>query len=151
MQGTVTAPIKCSVQIGAIGDSCLLDGLGYKYRECLSIPTLSFIDDILSVSNCDTNSIKVNALIQQKIDARQLKFGETKCHKLHVGPGEKSCPEIKVHESNIKETNEVTYLGTVISSDGLANSDIEARFSKGLSSANQVLSMVSENFSYNCF
>ena len=58
MQGTVAAPLKCSVQTGAVGETVLAEDLGYKYRGCISVPPLSFVDDILTVSHCSLKSTK---------------------------------------------------------------------------------------------
>ena len=53
MQGTVPAPLKCSIQIDTLGKECLQSGEGlYKYKECVNIPPLAMIDDILAVSEC---------------------------------------------------------------------------------------------------
>ena len=37
----------------------------HKYKECVNIPPLAMIDDILAVSDCGVES--VNAIIQSKI------------------------------------------------------------------------------------
>ena len=38
MQGTVPAPLKCSVQLDSLGKECLETGKGvYKYKECINI------------------------------------------------------------------------------------------------------------------
>ena len=39
MQGTVPAPLKCSVQLDTLGKECLETGEGvYLYKECVNIP-----------------------------------------------------------------------------------------------------------------
>ena len=44
MQGTVPAPLKCSVQLDTLGKECMVTGEGlYKYKECLNIPLLLMI------------------------------------------------------------------------------------------------------------
>ena len=51
MQGTVTAPLKCSVQIDTLGRDCYTSGRGlYQYRGTCSVPPLGFIDDVAGVS-----------------------------------------------------------------------------------------------------
>ena len=72
MQGTVSAPIRCSVQIGEIGDFCLRAGLGYMYRGCLSLPPLSYINDILSVTDCNYKSAKVNCNYRSKNQSKTI-------------------------------------------------------------------------------
>ena len=64
MQGTVIAPLKCSLQVDLIGKFCLREGRGvYKYKGCLSLPPLSMIDDIISVTKCGAETIDSNGLI----------------------------------------------------------------------------------------
>jgi hypothetical protein len=66
MQGTVLAPLKCSTQIDSIGRDCFETNAGlFKYKDCVSIPPLSMIDDILAVADCDYKAIEVNAIIQK--------------------------------------------------------------------------------------
>ena len=37
-------------------------------KECLNIPPLLMIDDAIAISECGPDSVKVNALIQSKVD-----------------------------------------------------------------------------------
>ena len=39
----------------------------------------SMIDDILAVSKCSVNSIKLNAMIESKVNNKQLTMGQNKC------------------------------------------------------------------------
>ena len=70
MQGTVLAGLKCSVSIDTIGKECLqtTQQLLYRYKNTTSIPPLSLIDDIISVSTCSSESVSMNALIQSKLE-----------------------------------------------------------------------------------
>ena len=50
MQGTVLAPLKCSTQIDTLGKDCFETNAGlFRYKDSVSIPPLSMIDDILAV------------------------------------------------------------------------------------------------------
>ena len=64
MQGTVPAPLKASVQLDTLGKECLesSDGL-FKYKGCVNLTPLIFVDDILSVSACGNESVKMNAIM----------------------------------------------------------------------------------------
>ena len=139
MQGTVGAPHKCSVQTGTVGEMVLAEDLGYKYRGCISIPPLSCVDDLLTVSNCSLKSTKMNAFIQDKINTRHLKFGETKCFRMHIGPNKTNCSKNKIHQKDIIEEEEIKYLGSILTPSGKFNEDIECRYKKGISSANTVI------------
>ena len=47
MQGGVLAPLTTAVQIDSIGKECLTTGENlFKYKKIVSVPPLSFIDDI---------------------------------------------------------------------------------------------------------
>ena len=52
MQGTVLAGLKCAVTVDTIGKEALenTNEKLFRYKNCISIPPLSFIDDILTVS-----------------------------------------------------------------------------------------------------
>ena len=87
MQGTVLAPLKCSATIDTIGKEALIDMHSslYKYKKCVTIPPLSMIDDILAISECSTESLKMNSMIEAKILTKNLKLGHDKCSVMHVG------------------------------------------------------------------
>ena len=74
MQGTVLAPLKCSVSIDQIGKDALISNHKnlYSYKKCVTIPPMSMIDDILTVTKCSIDSIKINALIEAKTAGKQL-------------------------------------------------------------------------------
>ena len=53
MQGTVLSNIKCSVQVDSLGKDCITENKAiFKYKDCISIPPLSMIDDVITVSAC---------------------------------------------------------------------------------------------------
>ena len=72
MQGTVLAPLKCSVQMDTLGKYCyeLNTGL-YKYKGSCNVPPLGMIDDIAGVSDCNEKSVILNAIINAKIESKQ--------------------------------------------------------------------------------
>ena len=77
MQGTVNAPIKCAVQMDTIGKYCYANNTGlYQYREMCCIPALGMIDDIAGVSECNTQSITLNTIINFKIESKKLEFNK---------------------------------------------------------------------------
>ena len=68
-QGSVLAPLKCSVQIDTLARDSYSQDLGremYRYKNCLYVPNLLMADDILSISACSQqslDSIEQNAVI----------------------------------------------------------------------------------------
>ena len=58
MQGTVTAPIKCAIQLDTLGRYCYTYSTGlYFYRNACAIPPLGMIDDIAGIANCNSESV----------------------------------------------------------------------------------------------
>ena len=81
MQGTVSAPLKALVQLDTLGKEYIEAGEGiFKYKDCVNITPLIMIDDVLAVSSCGNDSVKMNAIIQSKIDTKQLVFN----HMSHI-------------------------------------------------------------------
>ena len=70
---------------------------------------------------------------------------------MHIRKNNSACSLNKVHKQEISEKNQVTYLGTILASSGKFNEDIDSRYIKGISSANQILNMVNEHFIFNYF
>jgi hypothetical protein len=126
MQGTVPAPIKCSVQLDTLGKECLLHGEGlYQYKECLNIPPLLMLDDAIAISECGPESVKVNALIQSKVDMKSLRLGHAKCFKMHVGKNAACCPVLKVQDKEMLTSKREKYLGDILTNDCKINSNID--------------------------
>lgn len=68
MQGGVLAPLKTLVQIDSIGKECVQTSENlFKYKKIVSIPPLSFIDDIVAFSKCGQSSIKMNTFTLSQV------------------------------------------------------------------------------------
>ena len=70
-QGSVSASIKCSIQIDSIGRDCQEtdNGMGlYKYKKSVLIPPLSMVDDVLSITKCGLATIESNSILNAKIE-----------------------------------------------------------------------------------
>ena len=127
MQGTVPAPLKASVQLDTLGKECLESNEGlFKYKGCVNLTPLIFIDDVLSVNACGNESVKMNGIIQSKIYTIRLTFGQNKCFKMHVGNGFKStCPTLKVHDQIMPSVEKETYLGNILFHDGKIDNNVQ--------------------------
>ena len=133
MQGTVPAPLKCSIQIDTLGKECIESGeCLYKYKECVDIPPLAMIDDILAVTDCSVESVKMNALIKSKVDHKNLELGPEKCFKMHVGQQDDCCPTLKIDNELMLTSNNEKYLGDILTTDGKINQNIQERHTKEL-------------------
>ena len=146
MQGTVLSNIKCSVQIDSLGQDCLTEKKGiFKYKNCISVPPLSMVDDIITISNCGSDSVIVNGIVQSKIQCKQLQLGHSKCFQLHIGKKSKHlCPKLKVHENEMKTSDKETYLGNLLTTDGKIDQNINSRCQKGIGKTNEIISILRE-------
>ena len=61
------------------------------------------IDDVASFSLCGSDSIKINAIINSKIESKKLEFGPKKCFKVHIGNKPEVCLEQKVYQNRMNE------------------------------------------------
>ena len=145
MQGTVPAPLKCSVQLDSLGKECLATGEGlYAYKDCVNIPPLLMIDDAISVSDCGPDTVTVNAIIQSKVELKNLRLGHSKCFKMHVGKNTNCCPDLKIQDKMMLTSNREKYLGDIISTDCKINENILERYNKGIGICNKIIGILKE-------
>ena len=106
------------------------------------------VDDINAISRCGLDSVSLNTYINTQIELKKLRFhvpnqdGKSKCHKMHIGGGKESCPELRVHGTVMENVEEDMYLGDLISSDGKNKKNVEKRISKGLGIITQILNLL---------
>ena len=128
----------------------------------MGVPPLAMVDDLVCISTCGLNSVKMNAFINSKTNIKKLQFGLSKCHKMHVGPTKACCPDLELDNWKVKnvediETGEKTlndefdgpkrleesevekYLGDLISKDGSNIKNIMARKAKGTGIVDQIM------------
>ena len=97
MQGEIFGPLCCSVQVDTFGKECIQEKKHlYNYKNEVGVPPLAMVDDLLCISTCGLKSVEMNAYINAKTNVKKLQFGETKCHKMHVGLKNKCCPDLYV-------------------------------------------------------
>ena len=146
MQGTVLAPLKCSVSIDSIGKESLenVHDVLYKYKKCISIPPLSLIDDIIAITVCSADSVKMNAMIETKIAGKQLSIGHKKCFQMHIGNQTTCCPFLHVNKKEMLTTKSEKYLGDILSSDAKIDINVQERYNKGIGLVNQIISILKE-------
>ena len=143
MQGTKLSNIKCSVQIDTLGKECYTFNEGmFLYKECVYVPPLGMIDDVASFSECGPESLKINSIINSKIESKKLEFGPSKCVKIHIGQNFGSCLEQKVHEDTVNEKSYETYLGDILCSSGSNDRNIENRCNRGVGAISQITTML---------
>ena len=146
MQGSVLTSLKCAVQIDSLGTECLTTGEGlYLYKNCLPIPPLSLVDDILAIAKCGVDSIKLNSIIQSKMATKKLELGKNKCSQMHVGQDLSNlCPTLYVHDDRMKTSSAETYLGDVLTNTNKIDLNIQQRYKKGVAAVNNIFSLLQE-------
>ena len=144
MQGTVTAPLKCAIQIDTLGRYCYTYNTGYLYKDACFVPPLGMIDDVAAVSKCKDESIVLNSIINAKIETKKLQFNFKKCFNMHVGPNQENCQSLKIHDQEMLRTEEQKYLGDIVSSSGSNNRNIRDRCNIGHSSISQIRSLMTD-------
>ena len=104
----------------------------------------SFVDDCLTVTSCGPNSVQMNAYVQSKADTKKLELSEIKCFKMHIGPDQSRFPQLKIHDSVMKNTTQEKYLGDVLSSNTKIDENLKMRHDKGVGITNQITSLLKE-------
>ena len=63
------------------------------------------VDDILTVSEAGSKSIKMNATVQSKIDVKKLELGQSKCFKMNIGDKDELVnTKLMIHGEEMKTT-----------------------------------------------
>ena len=143
MQGTVTAPLKCSVLVDTIGRYCYTYSTGlYFYRNASAIPPLGMIDDVAGIANCNDDSIVLNTIVNTRIEAKKLEFNLKKCVNMHIGPDSEKCQTLRAHGTRMENVVNQLYLGDIISNSGSNEENIKNRVKKGYSAISQIKSLI---------
>ena len=111
-QGGTWGPIQCSNSIDQIGKQCDVEKpeYCYYYRGKIKILPLAMVDDLMCVSKCGLDSIILNPYINTKIEIKKLVSTEkkkSKCKRVHIGKHNSNCPNLKVHNSDMSDVDEV--------------------------------------------
>ena len=129
-------PLKCSVQMDTLGTECVNSiensKILYKYKGFVNILPMEFIDDVFTVTRCSINSIKMNALMQSKVECKKLELSDSKCFKMHVGKNNINCPNLQVNNKDMITTTSERYLGDILTSDCKIDENVKMRHDKGI-------------------
>ena len=130
--------MQCSNSIDSIGKKCICrqEHL-YTYKKPVKITPLAMVDDLLAVAPCGMESMAVNVFINSQIEMKKLEFhtpdvnGKSKCHTMHIGKNNVTCPDLKVHGTRMGKVTEDTYL-----------KNVRCRVGKGLGIISQIMNML---------
>ena len=119
MQGTVFGSLICTSVINKLAKIFYEKSeLLYKYKGEVEVPILGMVDDVLGVNSCSNDVVTSSATINSFMELNKLKLSSTKCSKMHIGKQNLKCPELKVHNNDLKTSVQEKYLCDVLSSQG---------------------------------
>ena len=110
----------------------------------VDIPPLSFIDDIIGISECGQKAIEMNSFINSKIEMKRLIFSDSKCYQIHVGKENSFCPELQVHGEKMEKISSEKYLGDILSSENKNEENISRKISKGMGIMTQIMNLLTK-------
>ena len=143
MQGTVLAPLKCSIQTDSIAKHCYLYQKGiYIYKNSVHIPPLWMIDDCITFSLCGTQSIILNQIINSRISMKKLQLSNEKCKNMHFGKQKSNCSDLVIRDAKMQKCEELKYLGDWISTSTKNDFNIEKRANKCIGTISQLMSLL---------
>ena len=145
MQGSVWGSLCCVVLMDKLGKLAYNNpNLLYYYKGVVGIPPLQMVDDILAIQSCSNKSLQLNTAINTFIELEKMSLSKKKSHNVHIGKQNGSCPALKVHGSDMEQSDKETYLGDVVHKSGKSKPNLEARKAKGLGIMNNILAIVNE-------
>ena len=146
LQGSVNAPLKCSVQFETLNNDCMKRDAGsvlYKYKGIIFIPPLQMVDDVLMISRCGIETIEANSILNYKMESKKLRLSKDKCYHMHISKNGSKCPsELKVHNFPMEKVDSALYLGDLITASGSVDETIKARELKAIGIRSQIMSIL---------
>ena len=71
-------------------------------------------ESVMCVNQCSNEVVTTNATINSFMELKKLKLSSTKCSRIHIGKQALECPEIKVDEDVMKNSQKEKHLGDVM-------------------------------------
>ena len=78
------------------------------------------------------------------MDLEKLTLSKSKCHNIHIGNRRIECPDLKVDDSKMENSDQEVYLGDIINKNAKARPNLEKRKSKGYGAVNNILAITNE-------
>ena len=102
------------------------------------------VDDILTVSQCNSTSSAMNSTVNSFIESKKLRLSHDKCNAIHVGKKTKKCPESNIHMKTMHKEVETKYLGDIIHCNGKSKPNILARSAKAYVILSEIKAILSD-------
>ena len=137
LQGDTWGSLLASVQVDWICKEVANTDYGYKYMDKLPVTLLGLVDDLIGVSEVGYKAQQLNAVLNVKTAENRLQFGVSKCKSLIVGKNlsnmintklsvdkwnvnysENDLVETYHGRVDIEQTDQVKYLGFILSNKG---------------------------------
>ena len=145
MQGTVFGSLICTSVMDKLAKIFYKNPeLVYKYKNKVEVPVLGMVDDVLCVTKCSTKTLVSNATINSFMELNKLTLSADKCSKIHVGKKSMHCPQLKVHEKQMKDSQKEKYLGDILNDKGNIKDTIENRIAKAWSYVSEIGAILNE-------
>ena len=145
MQGSVWGSLCCVVLMDKLGK--LVYGnpdLLYYYKGLVACPPLQMVDDVLAVQKCSIKSKQLNTAVNTFMECEKLTLSKTKCSKIHIGKENNICQNLKVHETEMKQSKAEKYLGDIVHENANNKTNIEQRTAKAWGKVNEILAIVKD-------
>lgn len=141
MQGTVWGTPSCVTTLDPLAEKAYNDPtLTYKYKGSVAIPPLMMVDDVVTLSNCGTDSVIMNSTVNAFINTKKLKLSTKKCSIIHIQKERKTkgCLNLKVNGAAMNKSKSEKYLGDYITTEGTIKATIKDRINKSNDTINYI-------------
>ena len=131
-QGSRLTGRMFSKMMDVLAEECLAEGVGIKLSQELTIATLLWVDDVLTLAEGEKEQKEMLNKVDIFATKHKLKWGQSKCNVMRVG----THPQVSTNTTwtlgtmPIEETKTYKYLGDIISNNGKNKENIEARQKK---------------------
>ena len=76
------------------------------------------VDDVMAIQKCSTKSLQLNNAINTFIEVEKLTLSKKYSNNIHLGMQDKECPNLKVHNEEMEQSNQEKYLGDLVDKSG---------------------------------
>ena len=114
----------------------------YQYKGHVGVPALEMVDDIADIQKCGTDAIISNAALNSFVEHKKLTLSAGKCHRIHCGTKKTMCPNLKIHEKDMHNTDEEKYLGDQINKYAKHGSTISKRRARGFGIISDIIQII---------
>ena len=117
LQGDTWGSLLASAQVNSIAKDVEEAGLGYLYKDSLSVSLLGLVDDVTGVTEAGFKAQQLNAILNVKSAEKGLQYGVKKCKSMLIGKNHENAinSELMVDEWTEKyvdnvETGEIDHV-----------------------------------------